>query len=221
MEFESAATRRLPVYLLLDCSGSMAGAPIESVNQGMTLMVNDLRNNPQALETVWISVITFGGEARQALSLTELANFIPPILAASGSTPLGAALRILNDALDREIIANSPERKGDFKPLMFLFTDGEPTDEWESYARAIKSRGHKKLANIIALGCSDNVNTETLKAITDTVLLMRDATPDAIGQFFRWVSQSVKTASVSAAGAGSGEGAATLPPPPAVIQVAL
>lgn len=26
--------RRLPVYLLLDCSGSMAGAPIQAVQRG-------------------------------------------------------------------------------------------------------------------------------------------------------------------------------------------
>ena len=30
--------RRLPVYLLLDCSGSMTGEPIESVRQGIKML---------------------------------------------------------------------------------------------------------------------------------------------------------------------------------------
>ena len=51
--------RRLPVYLVLDCSGSMSGEPIEAVCQGVKALVADLRTDPQALETAYLSVITF------------------------------------------------------------------------------------------------------------------------------------------------------------------
>ena len=47
--------RKLPVYLLLDCSGSMMGEPIEAVKNGVQVMVSTLRNNPQAIETAFIS----------------------------------------------------------------------------------------------------------------------------------------------------------------------
>ena len=43
--------RRLPVYLLLDCSESMAGPAIEAVEQGVQTLVGELRGNPLALET--------------------------------------------------------------------------------------------------------------------------------------------------------------------------
>ena len=47
----SSYVRRLPVYLLLDCSGSMSGEPIESVRQVIKMLVNELKGDPQALET--------------------------------------------------------------------------------------------------------------------------------------------------------------------------
>ena len=55
--------RRLPVYLVLDVSGSMSGEPIEAVRMGLKQLLSDLQDNPQALETVWLSVITFGSSA--------------------------------------------------------------------------------------------------------------------------------------------------------------
>ena len=82
----SEGGRRLPVYLLLDCSGSMSGDPIEAVRQGVRMLVSDLRGNPQALETAFLSVITFGSSAQQVCPLTELMSFQEPNLEASGST---------------------------------------------------------------------------------------------------------------------------------------
>ena len=51
--------RRLPIYLLLDCSGSMMGEPITAVQTGLQNLVATLRQDPYALETAFISVITF------------------------------------------------------------------------------------------------------------------------------------------------------------------
>jgi uncharacterized protein YegL len=55
LNFDETPARRLPVYLLLDTSGSMAGAPIVAVNNGVGLLYRELMNNPNALETVWLS----------------------------------------------------------------------------------------------------------------------------------------------------------------------
>lgn len=214
-------SRRLPIYLLLDTSGSMAGAPIQAVNQGVNLLYNELMNDPSAIETVYISVITFESQAKMVTPLTELTQFVPPQLNAGGSTSLGAALRLLGDSLDRDVITNSPNRKGDYKPLIFLMTDGMPTDSWEHEADKIKNRSRSKVATIIALGCGGGVDTNTLKRITEIVLLMDNVTPDMIAQYFKWVSQSVSTASVSAQAAGAGQAQANLPPPPQGIQVVL
>ena len=64
--------RRLPVYLLLDCSGSMYGEPIEAVKNGVQVLVSTLRQDPYALETAYLSIITFDSSAQQVSPLTEL-----------------------------------------------------------------------------------------------------------------------------------------------------
>lgn len=70
--------RRLPVYLLLDTSGSMYGEPIEAVKNGVQTLVSTLRSDPYALETAYISIITFNSSAQQITPLTELAAFKQP-----------------------------------------------------------------------------------------------------------------------------------------------
>ena len=41
--------RRLPVYLVLDTSGSMYGEPIEAVNNGLHTLISTLSSDPYAL----------------------------------------------------------------------------------------------------------------------------------------------------------------------------
>ena len=64
------SSRRLPVYLVLDCSGSMFGDPIEAVNQGVKALVAELQSEPYAIETAYLSVITFESTAQQVCPLT-------------------------------------------------------------------------------------------------------------------------------------------------------
>ena len=57
-------SNRLPVYLLIDTSGSMSAAPIAAVNQGISRLIDSLRNDATAAKSVWLSVITYDLVAR-------------------------------------------------------------------------------------------------------------------------------------------------------------
>jgi uncharacterized protein YegL len=207
--------RRLPVYLLLDTSGSMAGEPIEAVRQGVKALLMDLKGDPQALETAYLSVITFDNSARQVCPLTELMSFQEPSLNANGNTFLGEALTLLEQCMDKEVQKSTTTQKGDWRPLVFLMTDGQPTDSWQAAADRIKK---KKPANIIACAAGTAADANVLKQITETVVVLNTLTPDALKQFFKWVSSSIKTSSQKVS-AGPGEQPVNLPPPPPQIQI--
>jgi uncharacterized protein YegL len=206
--------RRRPVYLLLDTSSSMFGAPIQAVQQGVTLIHRELLNNPHAIETVYLSVITFDTTAKQIVPLTSVESFMPPTLKAEGNTALGAAITLLDEALDRELIVNSDGRKGDYRPLVFLLTDGAPTDLWKDAVGKLKSRTTHKVGSLVALGCGPNVNTETLKEITGDVIKMSDVNPDSLAQFFKWVSSSIQRTSQKIDSKGDDGNLDALPLPP-------
>jgi uncharacterized protein YegL len=203
--------RRLPVYLVLDTSGSMTGEPIEAVRQGVKALLADLRSDPQALETAYLSVITFSNSAQQVCPLTELTAFSEPSLAASGSTALGDALRVLEESLDHEVRKSSPTQKGDWKPLIFLMTDGKPTDAWEQNADRVKA---KRVGNLIACAAGPSADSSILKRITDIVVELTNLQPDQLKAFFKWVSSSIKTTSQNVAQAPAEGTPVGLPPPP-------
>ncbi|HXM35547.1 MAG TPA: VWA domain-containing protein [Pyrinomonadaceae bacterium] len=207
-------SRRLPVYLLLDTSESMAGPAIEAVAQGVSTLVKELRTNPLALETAYLSVITFSRDAQQLVPLSELLHFQPPPLRVRPGTALGAALRMLIECLQRDVKKTTPTTKGDYKPLVFILTDGQPTDSWEQAADAVKQAGRPKMANVFAIGCGPDVDTDVLYRITDTVLVMPNLTPEAIRKSFVWLSASVQTVSTKVEGISEKE-SLNLPTPPA------
>jgi uncharacterized protein YegL len=67
--------RRLPIYFLIDISESMIGEPIQHVEEGMANIIKALKSDPYAIETVWISVLVFAGQAKTIVPLQEIANF--------------------------------------------------------------------------------------------------------------------------------------------------
>ena len=180
--------RRLPVYLLLDCSGSMSGEPIEAVKQGIKALLTELKGDPQALETACLSVITFNSTARQISPLTELMLFKEPELTAGGATALGGALHVLADCIRTEVRTSTATQKGDWKPLEFLLTDGAPTDNHDEGIEALKS---VSTGNIIACAAGANANTNTLRKITNNVLMMNNLTAGDLALLRAYAEQCV------------------------------
>lgn len=209
--------RRLPVYLLLDTSGSMSGEPIEAVKNGVQVMISTLRQNPQAIETAWISVITFDSSARQLIPLTDLASFQMQELRATGTTALGEALNLVSQKIDTEVAKTTMEQKGDWKPLVFIMTDGVPTDSWQSGLAEFQKR---KTAFTVACAAGANADTNVLKQITDNVVCLDTADGQSISRFFAWVTASIGVSSTKVEDTGlEATGLKDLPPPPSELNI--
>lgn len=190
--------RRLPIFFLLDVSESMVGDNLRQLQQGLSQLVSQLRTDPHALETVFLSTIVFAGKARSLTPLTELAMFYPPRLPVGSGTSLGLALNHLMDEINRTVIKSTAEQKGDWKPVVYLMTDGKPTDDIQpALQRWQKDFAHQ--VTLVAIAIGQHASIASLKKFTEHVLLL-DANTDAdFKRFVDWVTLSVVAQSRSVA----------------------
>ncbi|MBU1625905.1 VWA domain-containing protein [bacterium] len=183
--------RRLPVFFLIDVSESMVGEQIRSVNEGIKTIMSNLKSNPMALETVYIAIIVFAGKAKTVVPLTYILDFNPPELPIGGGTALGNAMNFLMDEINKQVQKTTSERKGDWKPIIFLLTDGSPTDQCAPAIKRWRSE-FKNKASLVAIAMGDQVNTDALKEFTEQVFMFKDTDPKAYKEFFRWMSSSIE-----------------------------
>jgi uncharacterized protein YegL/cytochrome c-type biogenesis protein CcmH/NrfG len=211
LDFGSEHARRHPVYLILECGERMGGLPLLGMQQFATVIINELLNEPQAVEQVCVSIIVYGDGARLLQPLSPISQIGEVQLEARGASDLGAALSLLNDRLDREFIPSTQSLKGDRKPIVLLLVGSEPSDDWRPQLAVLKNRRIGRPTTIAAWTVENVERCSFLREITSNVCLLSDFTPDQLRNFFRAISDSVITTSDAKAASG---GVAALPPPP-------
>jgi len=181
------------------------------------MLVSTLRTDPYALETAYLSVITFDEHANQVVPLTELISFQPPTVNPGSTTSLGAALKLTKECIEREVQKATAEAKGDWKPLVFIMTDGQPTDDWQSGLDEFRKA---KTGLVVACAAGHSADTSLLKQITEIVVLLETADTSTIGAFFKWVSASISTSSKKVdLNKSEATQLSELPPPPPEINL--
>lgn len=210
--------RRLPVYFLLDTSGSMYGEPIQALNNALSGMISTLRSDPQALDSLWISIITFDREVREIVPLTELVTFQLPEITCpqSGPTNTGAGLDFVIQKVKQDVIKGSETQKGDWKPLLFLITDGKPSDI-HLYREKVPEIKALNFGAVVGCAAGHLANDMMLKELTDNVVHLDAADSQTLKTFFKWVSETIEQGNKSQ---GTGE-SISLPPPPDEITIVL
>ncbi|MBR4211635.1 MAG: VWA domain-containing protein [Oscillibacter sp.] len=176
--------RRLPVYLMVDCSGSMKGDPIKKARAGLDSILSALLADPAAVRCVYLSVITFGNEAKTLTPLTPLLDFKAPDLSVppdGGGSFLGAAFELLEERVLQEL------RKDDWPPLVFLLTDGKPSDtaNYKRTTRRVQAGEIREIwpQNIIACVVGSKADPKALHELTENVLLLNALTTSEITNY--------------------------------------
>jgi uncharacterized protein YegL len=186
--------RRLPIYFLIDVSESMVGEPIEQVQEGIASIIKELKTDPYALETVWVSIIGFAGKSKIITPLQDVITFYPPKIPIGSGTSLSKGLEELMNSIDRDIVKTTYERKGDWKPVIFLFTDGIPTDD---STKAIDrwNADYRTKSNLIIISIGDNTNVNLLGKLSEQVLMFNNTDSNSYKEFFKWVTASIRATS--------------------------
>lgn len=132
-------TPRCPCVLVLDTSASMQDDPIESLNDGISLFLKELRKDPIACLSIELAVVSFGGEAEVVRGFENPKKIRIPRLSAAGVTPMAEALELAFDLIGERLGEYEQKGVGRVRPLILLLTDGQPTDEKGEPSLAYKS----------------------------------------------------------------------------------
>lgn len=182
--------RKLPAYIIVDTSYSMRGESIKQINEGFQQLLQNVRKDPILLETLYLSIIEFNSAAKQILPLTSVLQIEIPELSAKGRSNMGAALKLLKERILEEVKIQDIQIgiKGDYKPIVYLLTDGGPSDSWKNNLRNLKKGCNPR---IISFGAK-HAHMDVLKAISeDDDVIDLELFDDGVTSFFEIISQSL------------------------------
>jgi uncharacterized protein YegL len=177
-----------------------------------------LRQDPHALESVFISIVTFDMVVNEVVPLTALEDLQVPTITTptSGATMMGAGLLFVCDKVAREVRKTTLDSKGDWRPLLFLMTDGKPSDTL-AFQEVIPRVRAANFGTVVACAVGPKSDSAVLNQLTDNVVHMDTMDSATFSKFFQWVSSTINQGS-SSMGAGN---SVALPPPPPEVQIVI
>jgi uncharacterized protein YegL len=157
----------LPFYLVCDESGSMAGAPIQAINDSLPALHHEVSTNPVVADKTRFSLVGFSDTAEVILSLADLSDVAAmPGLAAKSSTNYGAAFSLLKSQIQADVDMLKADGHKVLRPVVFFLSDGQPTDSWESEYKALVDTGNPYHPHIVAFGIGDADDSVIAKVAT-------------------------------------------------------
>ena len=195
---------RVPVCLCLDTSASMGGERIEELRSGVKLFYDAIRDDEIALYSAEVCVVTFGGTAQCVVDFSSLERQTKiPSLIPCGHTPMGEAVNIALDLLERRKQEYRDRGIEYYQPWLVLMTDGEPNGDPSELERAIQrtadAASQKKLT-VFPIGIGSDANMDKLRKFSVPERRPLRLQGLKFREFFQWLSQSVSRTSQSMPG---------------------
>lgn len=187
--------------LVLDVSGSMAGRPIEQLNQGLKDFQKQLQDDFVAAQRIEVAIVTFGSTVDIVVQPTLSADFEIPDLKTSGSTKLVDGVRMAINVVEERKNWYKSTGQPYYRPWIMLITDGEPDNDQDivGLSNEIKNKVDNKGFLFYAVGV-ENYNHNKLLQICHPAsppLLLKGL---EFKELFKWLSASISMLSKSADG---------------------
>ena len=199
--------RTMTLFFIVDASGSMSGAKIGTLNTAVEEVIPEIRriSAENADAVIRIAALRFATGAQWITpSPMDADDFTWSHLEADGVTDFGAACKTLNEKLSRSAFMS--DAAGSFAPAIFLLSDGEPTDEYQSELKKLWENNWFKKAIKVAVAIGDDANRDILKEFTGNIESVLTAhTPEALAKMIRFVSVTASQIGSRSSGAGKGE----------------
>lgn len=157
--------KSLVIFFLIDTSGSMKGKKMGELNTVMEELIPEIRRVGEADTEVKVAVLTFSTDVRWMYSTPiPIEDFEWARLRANGVTSMGAAFKELSLRMSRNSFLNSPSLS--FAPVIFLMTDGYPSDDYREGLKELQSNSWYKFGLKAALGIGNEANDDVLAEFT-------------------------------------------------------
>lgn len=195
--------QRTPLVLVLDCSGSMGGAPIDQLNAGLKLLERELKGDVIAAKRVRLLIIRFGGldSAEVVGDWCDAMDFNAPTLEANGTTPTGQAVELALQEIEAEKSRYKQAGIAYTRPWLFLMSDGVPTDAWEGGAAQCCAAEQSHKVAIFPIAVGEGAHADTLGAFCSRgVNGVKRLSGLQFNELFLWLSTSMQVVSQSKTG---------------------
>ncbi|MGN0607393.1 MAG: VWA domain-containing protein [Oscillospiraceae bacterium] len=189
-EITAVSRRTMTLFFAVDTSGSMEGDKIGALNAAIEDVIPEIKkiSEENADAQIKIAVIRFSNDAVWITpNPVDAEDFEWNYLEASGLTAFGRMCSELNSKLSRNEFMN--DSMGSFAPVIFLLSDGEPTDEFENALASLRENNWFKKAIKAAVAIGNDANHEILQEFTgsrESVLTAHNS--ESMKKMIRFVS---------------------------------
>ena len=200
--------RVLPIYLVVDASGSMVDY-FPTLQEGLASLREQMEESPAAAAAVRFSMILFGSKVE---TLMKIADFNEITSVPSFNNLGGTNFTIVFEELFRQIPLDVKILKAEnykvLRPAVFFLTDGYPNEggDWNSAYNLLMSENNTRRPNIISFGVGP-ADVDTVRAVASkpqyAFIAIEGANMGlALGEFMTALQRSVVSSGVNVSSGG-------------------
>ena len=184
------AAPRLPLCLCIDASYSMIiNERIDNINKGIRAMINEIKNDPYAVDTIEVCIVAFGGNEYKVICPFQTVDKIHfKDIDVEGDTPLGGAVAYALEQLNEQIAIYEEYGIEKYKPWLVVMSDGKASDNYMHVARQVRSMQERNELKFFAIGIGDEENNLADFTVDNYVYQLDEFKVD---RFFSWLSRSM------------------------------
>jgi uncharacterized protein YegL len=164
----SSNGRNIHLFFMIDTSGSMDGEKIGAVNSAfdeLTFRLKEAVEDHPGLR-IKVAALEFSTGARWITGDGPLPveQFQWKHIETDGFTDAGAAFKLLDKALSAETFPG--DESGKTEIVLFLLTDGTPTDDWQNELEELKRNNRFRASRKFGIAVGDDADIDMLKEFT-------------------------------------------------------